>query len=271
MQYDSHHPVHVKRGVVKCLFERAQNITQGQDAQKEQKHLKKVLGQNGYPARFIQDSIKPRPRTEDLEPPKAIILVPYVAGLSEDIRRIARGYNIRTTFRTRGTLRQTLTKVKDKLLDTQRSHVVYRVPCSGCGKVYIGETQKTLGARIKEHQDACRLGHTEKSAIAEHAWDAQHRPDWEGVKIVDVASRKKELLVKEAIHIRLTPREELLNRDKGWQIPESWNPTLRKMTSSRGRARLPRSDAATHKPGVVTNQSVRGDSATPVVLQEDDS
>ena len=89
LQYDSHHPRHVKRGVVKCVFERTQNITQGQESQQEQQHLKEVLGRNGYPAIFIKDSIKPTWRAEEQEPPKATVSIPYIAELSEDIRRIA--------------------------------------------------------------------------------------------------------------------------------------------------------------------------------------
>ena len=87
---------------------------------------------------------------------------------------------------------------------------------------------------IKEHQDACRLYRPEKSAVAERAWCNDHQIDWDTVEIVDTASKKMELLVKEAIHIQRTPKELLLNRDNGWQIPESWNATLRTdMTSSR--------------------------------------
>ena len=40
LQYDSHHPRHVKRGVVRYLFERTQSLAQGQKAQEERKHLK---------------------------------------------------------------------------------------------------------------------------------------------------------------------------------------------------------------------------------------
>ena len=53
--------------------------------------------------------------------------------------------------------------------DTSKAYVVYRITCS-CGKVYIRETQRTPGTRIKELQDACRLYRPEKSAVAEHAW-----------------------------------------------------------------------------------------------------
>ena len=110
--------------------------------------------------------VVPKTRATDQETPKTTICIPHIVGLSEDIRRIT---SIRTTFRTQGTLRQTLTRVKDELPDTLKANVVYRVPCS-CGKVYIGETKRALGTRIKEHQSACRLQQTEKSAIAEHAW-----------------------------------------------------------------------------------------------------
>jgi len=87
---------------------------------------------------------------------------------------------------------------------------------------------------IKEHKNACRLYRPEKSAVAECAWCNDHRIDWDTVEIVDTASKKMELLVKEVIHFQRTPKELLLNRDNGWQIPESWNVTLRTdMTSSR--------------------------------------
>ena len=59
LQYHSHHPMHVKRGVVRCLFERAQNITQRQKVHKEHEHQKEVLKCNGYPATFIRSSIRP--------------------------------------------------------------------------------------------------------------------------------------------------------------------------------------------------------------------
>lgn len=93
-----------------------------------------------------------------------------------------------------------------------------KLKCS-CGTVYVGETQRALVTRIREHQDACRLCNTEKSAVAVHAWEAGHSPDSAGVKILDTASRKKELLVKKAI--QLTPSKQLLNCDSGWQY-QKW-------------------------------------------------
>ena len=116
--------------------------------------------------------------------------------------------------------------MKDPLPPEKRSGVVYQIPCS-CGKVYIGETVRRLETRMKEHQDACRKGLTERSAVAEHAWDQQHQIEWKEAMIVDQARGSKELLVKEALHIQMTPSEERINRDGGMEIPGCWIAMIR--------------------------------------------
>ena len=52
---------------------------------------------------------------------------------------------------------------KDKLPPLCRSNVVYEVACPGCGKTYIGITQRCLSVRLKEH--ATRLS---SSAVGQH-------------------------------------------------------------------------------------------------------
>ena len=112
------------------------------------------------------------------------MVIPYVAGMSEDIRRVCRKFNIRVVFKSRQTLRSMLTKVKDTLPLGKQSNVVYRIPCS-CGQVYIGETKRRLETRLKEHRDACERGMMEKSAVAEHAWENHHPIDWEETTVLD--------------------------------------------------------------------------------------
>ncbi len=99
-----------------------------------------------------------------------ILIVPYIAGLSERIQRVCRDFDIKTAFKSGKTLRSHLTKVKDTtgIPITTESSIVYSIPCS-CGKVYIGETTRRLEQRVKEHQDACKRGDEKVSAIAEHA------------------------------------------------------------------------------------------------------
>ena len=105
------------------------------------------------------------------------IVIPYVKGLGEDVRRICSRYNIRVAFRSCPTLRSNLTRVKDVLPTGLHSKVVYQIPCM-CGKVYIGETVRRLDMRVNEHLEACKRGETSKSAVAEHAWDCQQPIMW---------------------------------------------------------------------------------------------
>ena len=57
--YDSHHPQSVKRGIVKCLCERAKRlVTKPSVISKEKKHLSSVLVSNGYPFSFLQKLTK---------------------------------------------------------------------------------------------------------------------------------------------------------------------------------------------------------------------
>ena len=53
LAYDSHHPRSVKRGIVKCLYERAKGlVTKSSVISEEKKHLPSVPVSNDYPFNF---------------------------------------------------------------------------------------------------------------------------------------------------------------------------------------------------------------------------
>ena len=165
LRFQSHHPAHVRRGLLRYLYNRARIITTSPDSlQREEDHLASVLKCNGYPSTFTRASSTPptqpaedarreQPQGRDKPP---LMVLPYVSGVSEDIRRMCRHYNLRVVFRSGRTLRSMLTRVKDTLPLEKNSNVVYQIPCSGCSKVYIGETIQRLQTRLKEHQEALR-------------------------------------------------------------------------------------------------------------------
>ena len=76
--------------------------------QKEVDHLVRVLKQNSYPANFIHNASGPptqekvdkssrdKEQEEEKEP---LVVIPYVAGMSEDIRCVRRKFNIRVLFK----------------------------------------------------------------------------------------------------------------------------------------------------------------------------
>ena len=157
-----------------------------------------------------------------------LMMISYVAGLSEDIRRICRRFNIKEIFRSGQTLRSMLTRVKDTLPLDKQSNVVYQIPCS-CGMVYIGETKRRLETRLKEHRDACKKGFMEKSAIAEHAWTHHYPINWDEMRVMAHARGQGELLLKEAIHIQMTPAEDRFNKDGGVELPGCLIAALRRL------------------------------------------
>ena len=67
---------------------------------------------------------------------------------------------------------------------------------------YIGGTVRRLETRLKEHKKACLRGEQEKSAVADHAWSSHYPILWKEASVVDQARTRKELLLKEALHIR---------------------------------------------------------------------
>ena len=75
-------------------------------------------------------------------------------------------------------------------------------------------------------------------AVAEHAWDNQHSINWEEMSIIDEASRHKELLLKEALHIHMTPADQRINRDEGLELPGCWTATLKRLGGGTGNSRL---------------------------------
>ena len=133
LHFESHYLTHMRRGVVRCLHDRAREIISMQDnLQKEVDHLVKVLKQNGYPANFIRNAFAPPTQEtadtsscdeEQEEERGPLAVIPYVAGMSEDIRSIYRKFNIRVVFKSGLTLNSMLTKVKDTLPLGKQSNV----------------------------------------------------------------------------------------------------------------------------------------------------
>ena len=54
-----------------------------------------------------------------------IVMIPYVAGVSEVIRYVCRKFDVKVIFKSRQTLRSMLTRVRDTLPPEKQSSVVY--------------------------------------------------------------------------------------------------------------------------------------------------
>jgi hypothetical protein len=141
--------------------------------------------------------------------------------VSNKISRLLTKYNIKTVHVPKKKTRQLLRTAKDDL--GFKIPGVYRIPCE-CGKVYIGQSGRSIEARCKEHTGHIRLDQPEKSAIAEHSISTGHQIDF-NVSVLDRASGYMDRLVKEAIQIRLNHKN--FNRDHGFTLSRAWNPVTK--------------------------------------------
>ena len=101
LHFSSHHLTHVKKGLVRCLYDRARNITkEASNLEAEKAHLSGALKRNGYPGAFVRAaSQKSKPRERDPEEAQGegkptLMILPYVAGVSERIRKVYRNYGV---------------------------------------------------------------------------------------------------------------------------------------------------------------------------------
>ncbi|XP_071494784.1 uncharacterized protein [Diadema antillarum] len=222
LAFNSHHPTSAKRGVIRCLYDRANKIiTKPSGTASEKRHLRSALSANGYPRCFINKARTARVQPEqDKEEYKSTVVLPYVESIAPVLRRRLAKHNIRVVYKADATIRNHLVRAKDPVPPLRKDGVIYRIPCRDCGMSYIGETGRPVGERLSEHRRDVTNCKTEASAVAEHAWNAQHQPDWKGVKCMDTARHWYT-----QSHIRLS--KDNLNRDVGIELPESWMRCIR--------------------------------------------
>ena len=99
----------------------------------------------------------------------------YVRAVSERIEQVCRPLEIRTTFKSRRTLREALVQTKEPQLVWTKRGVVYQIPCAECECVYIGKTGRMLKKIVSKQQRAVKKNDT-KNGIAVHAWKTQCTP-----------------------------------------------------------------------------------------------
>ena len=186
---------------------------------------------------------KPKPERTAENKSHGQAVLPYVAGVSERMRRIMRKYRLTAPLRPHRTLRQMLVHPKDKIEDLQKCGTVYQIDCLSCDKAYIGETGRKLEIRKGEHLDESEKVNSRrktrstsqnednsklKSGIAQHLRDNNHIMNWDSTKIIDRESNRKRRWIKEAIHVRKRGAQNTMNRDEGgYELSHVWDPVLR--------------------------------------------
>ena len=232
---DSHQPMNVKSATIRCLVDRAFKVCSSNAIrERELETIRTIMVENGYKRKFVNKVIRRQIRrsersrtTTDENRGKTSVQLPFIDGLSQEVRRIVREANIRCTFTAPNTL-QKLHNVKDSLPLCSATHAIYSIKCKTCDEEYIGESMRSLDTRCKEHRDAIRLAQCTKSAVADHVLSEEHSQpheiDWQSVRILGRAQGTTERRMKEAMLIY--QRHPKMNRDIGMERSSVWNSVL---------------------------------------------
>ncbi|XP_066300839.1 uncharacterized protein [Branchiostoma lanceolatum] len=113
LNFNSHHPLHQKLGVIRTLMDRCKSVvTEETDRQLEMDHIKQALSRCGYPdwtfkkvEHQTNKTKQKKDRKKGEETSKGRVTLPYIQGITEPLERIFKKHNIATAVRPKTTLR----------------------------------------------------------------------------------------------------------------------------------------------------------------------
>ena len=77
-------------------------------------------------------------------------VVPYVQSLTEPTKHVLQQVGVGVTMKPVCVLCNIFCKLKDKVLDKEKSGLVHEIFCGDCDVVYIGETGRNLETRKRK-------------------------------------------------------------------------------------------------------------------------
>ena len=168
---------------MRSIVSRAKRICDEKHLADEFKNIRKFAAWNNFPARirnalmsrFCTEQGRSRDEVEADENSVDIWLkLPFIGRQGENmvqsfIKKVKKmlkpGKKVNFKVRYRTTPLLAFTGVKDPTPFLNKSNVVYKISCPGCGSSYIGKTDRTLFERISEH------AWTDKSSIVRQHLD----------------------------------------------------------------------------------------------------
>jgi len=241
LNFRSNHPLEHKRGVIFGLLDRVLQLSHPQFHSKNLEESIRILVNNGYPLNFIFSTINNRlhyleengiKKREKTDPSKqTFFTIPYVNGISEGFRNVAKKHNFNLSFLTTNSLQKFIKTGKDQLSTLSSCGVVYKINCNDCEASYVGQTKRSLKTRINEHFKDINKTSGALSVISDHRLNNSHEFNWNGVQILDRKPSWQKRTVSEMIYIKRQGHG--INKQSDTDLlPDSYLPVIHSLSPS---------------------------------------
>lgn len=210
------HPENHKLASYRSMLSRMHKIPlETADQSEELNTIKTIAYNNGYNPKLIDElnskvnshishpNDKSTLKKTTKLPTEKYVSFPFVGKLSYKIANLFRRTDIRISYYTNNKLKdKAIHSIKNNSNPYNRSGI-YRLNCNSCSKIYIGQTGRNFNIRFREHMDALRLKHLNKSTFAQHIAEEEHQVTdiVNNLQILHLANKGKRMNLLEEIEI----------------------------------------------------------------------
>ena len=153
LQVDSDHPRHHKLGVAKSLFNKVDtHISNATDKRMQRREIKEVLSLNRFPTKFSRYKKACKHTSPDSQHSfSAFTTLPYIQGVSNKIQRVLNSVGVKAALKPLFTIGRYLPSLKDFVLTSEKSCLIYKIPHNDCEFSYIRQNKRDLKTRFLKH------------------------------------------------------------------------------------------------------------------------
>ncbi|XP_055852027.1 uncharacterized protein LOC129916213 [Episyrphus balteatus] len=213
INFRSNHPKHIILNTASNLISKIFTISDTCFHRTNEEKIIKMLRDNGFPSTLIRSLLFKHknkiPQTKkDDRPTGYYNSVIFVPGLTENFKKsiVNKTKNILMAYKPNMTLSHLFTKLKNKPEKDKATDVIYKINCKGkpnepCNLCYIGTTKQFLRQRMSNHKSDIKSNNPGKTALASHAIEYGHTPDFEDVKVLQTERHTSKRYTLETLHI----------------------------------------------------------------------
>ena len=214
--YLSFVPFRFKRQLIKTLLHRAYELCSSYDLlHAEFERLRVLFMNNGYQRDFIfkiihefmTNKFSQYLKREGPKPKELYLRLPFLKDCTNKVANSLRSFTSQSRLgHINYRIFHTYTRVEDKLKFKDRcpekTNVVYKLNCTKCKQSYIGETERDVMARMKEHESPSNSSQS-TSEVARHTFNNPgHTFNTSEPEILSFETNKMKRKVLEALWIQ---------------------------------------------------------------------